>query len=643
MSGICGKVNFDGAPVDIQDIKCMAQAAMYRGPDGINHWVKDNAGFAHLKLIVTPESLAEHQPVIRTSLTLVADARIDNRQDLKKVLTTAGRLVQDQPSDPDILLAAYELWGTDCANHLIGDFAFAIWDAREQRLYAARDRMGNKAFYFAFVGKAFFLATEANQILAVPGFSIRINEAMIAHDLIAQGYGGIHESYYQNIAALGAAEQIVVTSSGYIIRQYWDLDPGYTIRYAREEEYAEHFLELFRQSVRDRIRSVRPIGILMSGGLDSTAVAALAASELATAPLELTPSLQITTWDTERWPQHSERERSRAVAERWNIPYHEINIDHMWSRHDYPQLSPHPDEPYESHLYGAFRASFSTDFGSAKPSNWLSGLCGDTLIGGINPFYYYNFLKRGDLKGFWGSFSEHARAYQFSYTDLFYFSLKRLYSTYRLQFQHQHNLQSSRYSLPGWMYSDFIKRTDLRNWLIEKDRIDEQRVASWLARDGSLEKLLRYKLVFRQSDVRMRVFIERMAAGYGAQSTSPFEDERLIKFCMAIPEDLISEGLNHKLLLRKAMQAYLPDKVRERRGRRIGGPYIPGLAMESFPEARERAIELLETSLADRMQMIKKDVWLEKLHKHSGHQTLHGIDKVLALEVWLRQVSNRAH
>ena len=129
MSGLCGVVHFDGAPVDPQILSHMATAASHRGPDGTRFWTDDAVGFAHLVHHVTPESCCEQQPLVSEDgrFALNADARIDNREELSRTLKAKGYLTEPNPTDADLILAAYRCWDTDCPSHLIGDFAFAIW------------------------------------------------------------------------------------------------------------------------------------------------------------------------------------------------------------------------------------------------------------------------------------------------------------------------------------------------------------------------------------------------------------------------------------------------------------------------------------------------------------------------------------
>ena len=186
LSGIVVVFNLDGAPVDPELLGRMAEAAAYRGPDGIRYRVDGNVGLAHLALNSTPESLQESQPLCSADgmLCLTADARVDNRDELYSTLTASGHLQGKDATDADLILAAYRCWGEACPEHIIGDFAFAVWDGRDQKLFCARDPFGIKPLHYSQVGQVLCVASEAQQILQHPGVSRRLDEAAMADYLV---------------------------------------------------------------------------------------------------------------------------------------------------------------------------------------------------------------------------------------------------------------------------------------------------------------------------------------------------------------------------------------------------------------------------------------------------------------------------
>ena len=156
MSGIAGIVNLDGAPVDRRLLESMSASIARTGPDAQQLWADGPVGLCHAMLRTTWEAEIESQPhTLDGGVWITADARVDSRPDLVAELTRAGRIVIGVPTDADLLLHAYHAWGNACVEHIIGDFAFAIWDGPRRRLFCAHDHFGVKPFYYARVGNSF--------------------------------------------------------------------------------------------------------------------------------------------------------------------------------------------------------------------------------------------------------------------------------------------------------------------------------------------------------------------------------------------------------------------------------------------------------------------------------------------------------
>src|SRR5580704_11609676 len=174
-------VQYDGAPVTRETLAPIGAAMSFWGPDGHGQWCGDGAGLGHLMLNATPESLHERLPAsirVASHLVITADARIDNRDELFDALgvPAAGRA---RTPDSSLILLAYERWGAECVRRLLGDFAFAIWDGRERKLFCARDPFGCMPFVYHYDGKRFVFGSDVKGVLARME-SPRLYEAMIA-------------------------------------------------------------------------------------------------------------------------------------------------------------------------------------------------------------------------------------------------------------------------------------------------------------------------------------------------------------------------------------------------------------------------------------------------------------------------------
>ena len=211
MSGIAVIWNRDGRPVDGAQIVRMTELMKHRGPDGERHWRRGPVAIGHCALNTTPEALADQQPLIdeAAGLCITFDGRIDNREELKTLLDINGSDLISV-SDPRLVLAAYRKWGEACPEHLLGDFAFAIWDERQRRLFCARDFLGVRPLFYALVGDTFVCASEVRTLFALPGLKREPNLAVLAARLLRQCIE-FDDTLYMGVSRLPLAHCLTVT------------------------------------------------------------------------------------------------------------------------------------------------------------------------------------------------------------------------------------------------------------------------------------------------------------------------------------------------------------------------------------------------------------------------------------------------
>ena len=275
MSGIAGIVQTDGSLVEPTILDRLTTALAYRGPDGAHTWTARAAGLGGAWLRVAAEGADNPGPVSLDGTTwIVADARIDGRHELATKLTRRDGWDSPSLTDAQLILGAYEQWGEACVEHLIGDFAFAIWDGARSRLFCARDHFGVKPFYYAQAGPAFLFSNTLECLHLHPGVSRRPNDLAVA-DFLLFGYNqDTSTTSFADVRRLPPAHSLTVVSGSIHCRRFWTLPRG-RIRYRRSRDYVERFTELLQRAVSDRLGSPR-VGVWMSGGVDSTSVAAMA-------------------------------------------------------------------------------------------------------------------------------------------------------------------------------------------------------------------------------------------------------------------------------------------------------------------------------------------------------------------------------
>jgi asparagine synthase (glutamine-hydrolysing) len=279
MSGIAGVVRFDGQPVAQASLEAMLVPMRRRGPDRQSAHTAGNAGFGQALLATTAEAQAERQPWVHpaSGCLVVSDSRLDNRPELVAELGLAGPA--DEIGDGELLHAAWQRWGEGCADRLRGDFAFAVWDPRAQALFCARDIMGVRPFCFHHVpGKLFAFASDTDALLALPDVPRVINDGRIADALMGDLEGIDRTStFWLDVERLPPARTLQVDAGGARQAEYWNPLLRRPADLPKTEAgWIEAVRRTLADAVRRRLRGTARVGSMVSGGLDSSSVAALA-------------------------------------------------------------------------------------------------------------------------------------------------------------------------------------------------------------------------------------------------------------------------------------------------------------------------------------------------------------------------------
>ena len=279
MSGIYGIFRFDGAPIDPADLAHMRKAMAHYGPDGGGEWHDGPVGLGQRQLCATPEDQFELQPLQKAGVSLVAAARLDNRDELLRAFVIPS---SEHISTPDsaLVLDAYLKWGDDCPDHLDGDWHFAAWNSHNRKLYIARDHHGNTGLCYYRGQNILAFASGLKGLLALPVIPRHPDMMRMAQVLSGWLGDGTHTGY-KDLLRLPPAHALQVTSNAVSKHRYWHPEQFPHLTFRDERDCIDQFLDLYRQAVRTRLRSARTVGIALSGGLDSGSVAALAAPLLA--------------------------------------------------------------------------------------------------------------------------------------------------------------------------------------------------------------------------------------------------------------------------------------------------------------------------------------------------------------------------
>jgi asparagine synthase (glutamine-hydrolysing) len=547
MSGIAGIIHFDRMPVQAGLIERMTAAMAYRGPDGFGHWTGDAAALGHCQLRTTPESADERQPLAdpERSLVLVFDGRIDNSIELARGLRANGAILQGR-TDSELLLRAYELWGPALLDRVEGDFAFAVWNPRERKLFCARDRVGNKPFHYFWNGRTFAFASDACALLDLPWVEKQLNLDFIAENLASE-WLSLEDTFWQGIQRLPPAHRLVVTAEGFSKSRYWQPRLDVSLPCRSEVEYAEYYRALLFDVVRQMGRSSGPVACEVSGGLDSSALFAVAA-DLQRRGEWPAPDLHGYTLDFHGAGDADEMDYARAVAHHVGKEVAEVAPTRQplswyedWARqYGYPAGYPN----------GVMGLGIRHEASRRGSNCLLVGVGGDEWLDG-NPSYYAEIIANR-------RWLELRQRLQLDRRDIGMAKtcwwLLRYGIGPLLPARMRRAIQAARRSRlddAGWLAAPMRQRMLRLRARPLADGVHVTRVgqrSQLLLLDGA------YGLLARESE-------ERLCAWAGVEIRRPFWDARIVQFALATPECLRRRGTTTKVLHRQAMAALLPASV----------------------------------------------------------------------------------
>jgi asparagine synthase (glutamine-hydrolysing) len=552
MSGLAGVYHLDGKPVDPALLKRMTDRVAHRGPDASNCWVEGPVGIGQTMLQTTLESLSERQPWLDESGTicLALDGRIDNREDLILAFTTAGIHLRTD-TDAELMLRAYQHWGEQCPEHIVGDFALVVWDGRRRQLFCARDILGLKPFYYSLFGTSFCWASEIPPLFEHDTALRRPNEAMIAEFLSGLVVTNA-KTLYEGISRLEPAHVLIVRPDRIETRRYWTIDPGRRIDYSNDDDYAQHFYEIFSKAVRCRLRSQRPIGLELSGGHDSSSIVRF---------LQATSQTNLTNEDRLRtfsliFPglPCDESTFIETVVAQGAFPSNRIHLQPFSLIQSFDEVLRYQDLP--DHPNGAMHIPLRALAQQQECRVLLTGSGGDEWLTGS--FFHYADLLR-QLR--FGSLLRRLRADRPLYCEQLspnFFSLPLVqFGLLPLIPQSSRDLANQllgRTNMPDWMSTAFWRRTQMQ------ERI---RQATYVPPHCSYAQQDLFRSTTHGLGIHGIEVDERAASFFGLENRHPFNDQRLIEFALALPEEQRWRDAP-KFILRHALRHLLPESVRVR-------------------------------------------------------------------------------
>ena len=557
MSGIAGIIHFDGAPVATGLVESMTSAMAYRGPDGIGHWSRGSVALGQCMLRTTPESLEETQPLTNEdeSLVLVMDGRVDNWEELRRELLLRTTL-RDR-SDAELVLRAYEAWGRDCVQHIDGDFALAIWDARRQQAFCARDRIGNKPFHYHWNGKTLAFASELHPILALPWVPQAPNDDMLA-EFLATEWHSRDETLWNGILRLVAAHRMDVGNAGLQLERYWEPDLRPALPFRTDQDYIDCYREILTDSVRRMSRSHQSVACEISGGLDSSAVFCVAEHLRRDARLPA-PGIKGYTLAFTDDGDANEMRYARAVGEHLGLSIHEIPPS-IWPLSWYADLA-RSDCEFPGFPNAAMFVGLREQARMQGSRVLLTGEGGDEWLEGSRMYYAEELALRN-----WRTLRDCFR------TDASIFGTAQAmrwcirYGVVPLLpvgIQNAlrrvvHGFRKSGSQPAYWLAPEMrarIARRRRQSRALPRPRVSQV---------GQRELLARLDNAFSEHVMEN---VERLSARAGIELRYPLRDYRLIQFAFSMPERLRLRGERTKYIHVQALRDILPQAILERTGK----------------------------------------------------------------------------
>jgi asparagine synthase (glutamine-hydrolysing) len=513
------------------------------------------------------ETDRESQPCsLDGQVWLTADARVDDRTNLIRKLASAGRDVLPDATDGELILHAYHAWEERCVDYLLGDFAFAIWDGRCRRLFCARDHFGVKPFFYARTSACLVFSNTLNCVRLHPAVSTRLNDLSIADFLLFDYNQDPALTAFADVQRLAPAHTLTCSAGTVRVDRYWTLPSDGDIRFRRQEDYVERFKEIWRAAVSDRVRTAR-VGVLMSGGMDSPAVAAAARKLVSDGPAPR--DVRAYTVVVKSLIRDDERYYSGLVAQALEIPVHYVTADdyQLYERWDLPEM--HTPEP--NHEPWTIALNYDLLQRAAGHSRvMLTGQGGDPAMLGSST-YALSLLTSGA----WGRLA----------ADLWHtLSRGKLPRVgFRAHLRHWFGRARPPEPLPGWLNPDLVARLDLG---ARQEKFTRDEPAKHMRRPEAWRTL---------RDPSWPYFFDSYdptATGLPIEHRHPFFDLRVVTYLLAIPP---FPWCDHKEVLRRAMVGLLPESVRRRPKTCVSGDPLPAfLAREesSWVDRFEAAPEL---------------------------------------------------
>lgn len=627
MCGIAGAVSLDGKPIPRLKsvLNAMNKLIEHRGPDGQGTWTAPNdvCGLAHRRLAIIDLSPSGHQPMVGPNQSVLTfNGEIYNYLELMDELK--GSWTFRSKSDSETILAAYEKWGADCVDHLRGMFAFALWDGK--RLFAARDRFGIKPLYYAVVDRVLYFASEIKALLPVLPEIATDPDALAEYITFQYTIGD--RSLFKHVHLLLPGHAILVENGEVKIRRYWD------VKYDIDADHTPHWFanrmkELLNDSIKIHMRSDVPVGAYISGGIDSSLIAALAADESSSGKVGFHGKFT-------EFPGYDESHYAHIATKPTGITLHEIDITASDFRDNIEKVIYHLDQPVAGP--GSFPQYMVSKLAAEHVKVVLGGQGGDEIFAGYARYLiaYFEQTIKAAIDGTYRS--------------------RSFVVTPESILPHLTSLQEYKPLIRQLFSKGLFGPLDERYFRLIDRAADMESEIDWgmLDQKAVFERFL--QIFNSERNVRKEAYLDtmthfdfkcllpallqvedRMSMAHGLESRVPLLDHELVEFAATIPADVKFKNGQMKHFLRSTFSEALPEELMQRRDK-MGFP-VP--LKEWFSGELKEFVSDIFTSQAHRERpFFNSSAILANFDK--GEKFSRKTWGLLSLEIWHQLFHDRA-
>jgi asparagine synthase (glutamine-hydrolysing) len=562
---MCGIVGLISKRVRFDDLNDMLNTLAHRGPDakGTKHWCLNNnfVGFGHARLSIIDLNSNANQPMVREDLQLAItyNGEIYNYKEIKSVLKESGYTFNTE-SDTEVILAAYHKWGNTCVNQFIGMFAFAIFDLKRNSVVLFRDRAGVKPLYYYVSNKSIIFGSELKSLLCSADFEKKIDNDSLAN-YFKNGYVAAPKTIYENIYKLLAGHYLEIDLNSFELKlsKYWDVVSFYNMDefFDSEDDIIDNVEKILQSAFNYRLISDVPVGVFLSGGYDSSAVAAI----LQSVSIEKLNTFSIGFDEKE----YNEAPYAKEIAKHLGTKHHELYCSQKDALELIEKLPDVYDEPFSdsSSIPTMLISKFTADNGIKVA---LSGDGGDEIFNGYSKYYSNldSFIKMARIAGLRKlllkagiNLFDTPTTYKFL-KDL---EIHRIHKLKKILNSTSFN-QALRYKIEPTHFNEVeiqnLILSPFRKYKSAFDRFDDVSIKK---HPVDIMMAIDFQTVMNDDYL---VKVDRASMRYGLEVREPFLDHRLIEYMARVPFDIKFKYNSPKYILKKIVHKYIPEELLNR-------------------------------------------------------------------------------